>query len=74
LIEVAREVINTHKESGNRKQWYDATLFELYMKSKSYKDASRLSKIPTMTIHHAVRRMKVIITENIELTANGKKK
>lgn len=45
-IEVAQEVVSEYKDSSNRKEWYDATLFELYMKSKSYKDASRCSKIP----------------------------
>jgi hypothetical protein len=70
-VEVANKVIEEKLNSGNRNDWYDATMWKLYLSAGSFRKAEEQSKIPYKSIANTVRRMKLIIEERIKLEAGN---
>jgi hypothetical protein len=73
IIDTTAKVLEEKLTSGNRNDWYEATMWKLYMETGSFRKAQERSRIPYKSIANTVRRMKLIIAKRIELEANGMK-
>jgi DNA-directed RNA polymerase specialized sigma24 family protein len=73
IIDTTAKVLEEKLSSGDRNDWYEATMWKLYTESGSFRKAQERSRIPYKSIANTVRRMKLIIAKRIELEANGLK-
>jgi hypothetical protein len=71
-LEATDRIIQEKLNSGNREDWYEATLWKLYISAGSFRKAEAISKVPYKSIANTVRRMRLIITERIDLEAGRK--
>lgn len=71
IIDMTAKVLEEKLSSGDRNDWYEATMWKLYIESGSFRKAQEKSRIPYKSIANTVRRMKLIIAKRIELEANG---
>jgi hypothetical protein len=71
IIDTTAKVLEEKLSSGDRNDWYEATMWKLYIESGSFRKAQEKSRIPYKSIANTVRRMKLIIAKRIELEANG---
>lgn len=72
VLDATDKVLEEKLNSGNRNDWYEATMWKLYLSAGSFRKAQAQSKIPYKSIANTVRRMKLIIEERIKLEARRK--
>jgi hypothetical protein len=71
-VDTANQVLKDKESSGNRADFYEAMLFQIYLKAGSARKAEKEIKIPYRTIATSVRRTKMIIVEKVKLSAPNK--
>lgn len=66
-LDTTRQILEEKENSEKRGEWYDAKIFEIYMKAGSARKAEREIGIPYRTIATSVRRTKMIIVGKAKL-------